>query len=377
MITKPGLNQNNNKSSFITESTEFFSARVKRIILEDKTYPEIFKEYGEWGSVGVIFFEDTKNPDPNINRENYAYPLFPYYKHFPLENEIVFVIKLSSYDIQGNPSSIVNYYVTPINIWNNTNHNAVPDNIYSNSDKLGNYFSERKIRSLFNFEGDVIIEGRWGNSIRFGSTTKNNLNQWSEVGTNGDPIIIIRNGDYVENKDSWIPTIEDINKDKSEIILTSTQKIPIEVSSNKYKSYNQYPTSPNNFKDSQIILSSNRILLNSKKDHILLNSKKSIGLSSIESINIDTKELSVDASKILLGNRQATEPILLGNKTVELLQKVFIALQELCTVLPTVGTPSPGTPNVAVAQSATKLGAILQQILPLLPTIKSKQNYTV
>ena len=73
---------------------------------------------------------------------------------------------------------------------------------------LGNYFTERlDIQPLLPFEGDTIIEGRFGNSIRFGATAieKEELPEeqsaYSTKGETGDPITIIRNGALVEEED--------------------------------------------------------------------------------------------------------------------------------------------------------------------------------
>ncbi len=56
-------------------------------------------------------------------------------------------------------------------------------------------------------------------------------------GTNGDPILIIRNGQGTQNEEGWVPTVEDINNDESSIYATSTQKIPLKASSTNYFSY--------------------------------------------------------------------------------------------------------------------------------------------
>jgi hypothetical protein len=52
------------------------------------------------------------------------------------------------------------------------------------------------IESILPFEGDYILEGRFGNTLRFGSTNKINTgeNFWSDSGKNGDPITILTNG---------------------------------------------------------------------------------------------------------------------------------------------------------------------------------------
>ena len=97
--------------------------------------------------------------------------------------------------------------------------------------ELGEYFNEKlDIQLLLPFEGDTIIEGRFGNSIRLGATAKEAREKtaYSTKGETGDPITIIRNGQYIEeDRDrGWEHTIENINTDDSSIILTSNQVFP-------------------------------------------------------------------------------------------------------------------------------------------------------
>ena len=93
----------------------------------------------------------------------------------------------------------------------------------------GYSFAEKDIKSLTPFEGDTIIESRFGQSIRFGSTTSvmRKFNHWSTAGNNGDPIMIIRNGQgKVSNPiDKFATTVEDINSDSTSIYLTAGQSI--------------------------------------------------------------------------------------------------------------------------------------------------------
>jgi hypothetical protein len=76
----------------------------------------------------------------------------------------------------------------------------------------------------------MILEGRFGNSIRFGSTNNSqeisNPNAWSDSGNTGDPITIIRNGQSSNlDEKGWLPTTERINEDASSIYLTSNQRL--------------------------------------------------------------------------------------------------------------------------------------------------------
>ena len=81
------------------------------------------------------------------------------------------------------------------------------------------------------FTGDVTLEGRWGNSIRFGSSVAGNKseNYWSTSNKQGDPIIIIRNGQGKQiSSEGWIPAVENINTDNSSIYLTAGQQIAVD-----------------------------------------------------------------------------------------------------------------------------------------------------
>ena len=394
--------------SLPTQDQGIFPARVIFILLNDKSQPTIFKEYGEWNSLGSIFFSILNNPNPSkdITSNSIAKPLFPNIKNYPLINEIVYIIALPNSNIQGDVNDLTYYYFQPINIWNSPHHNAIPDpinqNSIPNSQKrdyqqtsigavrrindggteidLGETFQEKtEIRSIQPFEGDIIYEGRWGQSIRFGSTVKgsNIINPWSNNSNDGDPITIIRNNQYKEDKEPWIPQIEDINKEGSSLYLTSNQIIPIEVSSKDYKSYSTPPTSPNKFQGEQIILNSGRLLFNAKQDSILLSSKKTINLNSNNSVNIDSPEFITNSKKVLLGSKDAKESVILGDRFLKDLRDLLNSLVSLGNSLSTpIGTPDPGGTNLFIPGPATKLSVQAQKMLSQLESYKSKVSKT-
>ena len=387
---------------------KIFAVRVKFCILDDKTRPDIFKKSGEWSSIGAVYFDsiNTPSPDPNFSKNNFALPLFPNNKTFPLENEVVYVISLPNNNIQSNVNDISYYYFQPINVWNSNHHNAIPDPILNSSlppsqqqdyqqtsggtvrrvtDKgteidLGNTFKEKlNIKSIQPFEGDVIYEGRWGQSFRFGSTVNNSAipNPWSRTGNNGDPILILRNGQYSDGKDPWIPQVEDINKDISAIYATSTQNIPIQVSSKNYNSYKNAPTSPDKFAGEQIILNSGRLLFNTKTDSILFSSKKTINLNSVEGVNVDSPRFVVNSKNIFLGDKNATEPVILGNTFLNDLRQLLNQLITLSTALQSpIGTPGPSAPNLIIAGPAQAMVINAQNMLNRINNYKSKVSKT-
>jgi hypothetical protein len=398
-----GINSTKSGNSKQSSGKGVFAGRVRYCVLDDKTEPNVFKDFGEWSSIGSIFYTRLGAPNPgNFATDNFARPLFPSNKNFPLENELVYIIALPSSNVQSNVSATSYYYFQPINIWGSTHHNAIPDPIngeelpaaqqsdYQQTEAgavrrvtdggteidLGDTFQERlDIRNLQPYEGDIFHEGRWGQSIRFGSTVKdaNIPNPWSDSGENGDPITIIRNGQTEEDQDPWIPILENINEDKSSIYLTSTQDLPIDVSSNDYSSYQTQPIGASTYNGNQIILNSGRLLFNSKDDSILLSSFKTINLNSKDSINLDSPETIIQSKKVLLGDKYATEPVILGDKFLTDFKDLCNKIVSLSNALATpIGSGPPYAINGAIPAPATQTLASAQKMIGRIEQYKSK-----
>jgi len=358
---------NSNKNGILgkllsKQANSLRAVRVTSIVL-DELHPR-FIELGEWNGLGTIEYEDVLTPKVTTNT---AKPLLGNNKNYPLINEIVYLLSLPNNNMGDTTASTTSYYINIISLWNHPHHNAFPTdpNILPSEQQqdyiqtelgsfrritdqsseiyLGKTFVEKSdIHPLLPFEGDIITEGRWGNSIRLGSTviTKTNepigLNNWSTTGSSGDPIIILRNGQGTQLGDEgWIPFTENINHDSSSIYLTSTQKIPLEAASTNYNSYTNYtPVSPNKYSGKQVIINSGRLVFNSNTDHILLSSALTIGFNSVKGFNFDTKtNFIVNASSIKLGSKDATEPMLKGNLLITELQSLLYQLTVLTTAL--------------------------------------------
>lgn len=419
--------QNNQDRSKFDNKTQFViqPVRVRFTFLDieniRQNYSKLYDEYGGYNSLSGILFDSFTSPTPpsedgNVDNllENYSFakPLFPNMRQVPLLNEIAYVVSFPSVDTQDPTFIDLNrtdyYYFLPINLWNTTHQNGFPDplvqwnqeesskpkiNSYTNAQagasqnttepedndiNLGNTFSEKEsIKNLQPYEGDIIYEGRWGQSIRFGSTVLNK-NPWSNQGTNGDPIFMLVNGQSQTQTQPWIPTNEDINEDLSSIYATSTQQVPINVASTNYDSYpSDPPTSPNQYTENQIIINSGRLLFNSKTDHILLTSGKSVNINALTSVNIDTEDVYIQSNKIYLGSKEANEPLLLGNSTVDVLQELIDTLNSFASVCKTVvGVPA-GVPLATLNSIAAATQVSLKKISTDLKTITSKDNFTI
>ncbi|WP_286984179.1 hypothetical protein [Haliea sp.] len=389
------------------------AVRVKDIVL-DQTHPR-FEELGAYAAIGTIEFADITIPTEKANKGDVkvARPLFINEKHFPVPNEIVYLVKgLPTTSTQEDVDNTILYYITVVNIWNHPHHNALPApqdsrassdrksynqaeagsfNIVNEEGEVdffsGNFegqFVEREnIHPLQPFIGDIIKEGRWGNSIRLGSTVKGASNSWSSTGQDGDPITIFRNGQNVDaDNRGFIPIPEDVNKDQSSIYLTSTQKLPLKINSDiEFGSYEddnsvEIPKKQDQYSDSQIILNSGRLVFNAKNDHILLSADKSININSAGSVNIDAFTniiLSSDGVQLGVG---ADESLVLGDTLVSFLETF---LNNLSIFLNTGAAPAAngGGPIASLNSAAVAFSSQLSTQISDLRTLLSTQNKTI
>lgn len=248
-----------------TPGTTFLLGRVTHVVrgpfLAGTKVPD--KYYKDSTSLGEITFQlissvqsSTLDSAGNVT----AKPFFAGFKQYPIQNELVYLVPGPSTEMNESRGSRSYYYLPPFNLWNASHHNAFPDlgdysayvnskdRTYENTNRLNQStnlsatgsltfpldpdFTEKpNIKSLRQFAGDVTVEGRWGNSIRLGSTSLNaqDENYWSKNSTPGNPITIIRNGQGKPSDDiPWIPTVENINRDPSSIYLTQGQQINID-----------------------------------------------------------------------------------------------------------------------------------------------------
>lgn len=237
-----------------------------------------------------------------------CYPLNPNSRHIPILGEQVYVVVANSDDASASSQSTRNYYMSVVGLQKNVNHNALPSLTNSEGTPTPNFsqvsngipiqsstdnkidfgigfVEDSSISQLQPFLGDVIHEGRFGQSIRFGYTPQNtkqsdnkikgvvNEPSWTST-TPESPVTIIRNGGQSNGYNKFV--IEDINEDDSSIWLGSKQKIGLK-SSNNF-TLGVIPTGT--YKNPQIILNSDRVVINSKSDSVLISGDKSVNVST-------------------------------------------------------------------------------------------------
>jgi hypothetical protein len=239
-------------------------ARVKKVVLGAKiTDSQPDPDYKSEKDLGAITYELLYSGKDNISggtkSMKLAYPIYGFLRQYPLVGEIVLLVSGPSADLNDSSQNQDLYYFPPFSLFNSIHANAFPNmkeysdyvrrqlvgsknTVYDFSSfslPMGATFVEQSdVKSLRPFEGDTILQGRWGQSIRFGSTVPGlkSISPWS-VGKTGDnsqsgnPITIISNSQkkYITQTEKQSPTtVEDINRDGSSIYLTSTQNIMID-----------------------------------------------------------------------------------------------------------------------------------------------------
>jgi hypothetical protein len=381
---------NNTKQS----SSTSIIGRVIDIIL-DENHPK-YQEIGLGTSgIGIVFIENVGRD--NIGTAKMVKPYFPNIKNYPLVNEFVYCFYLPTPTLSSNSDLKREYYYLPnFGLWNTPHFNALPPFVQTPSQPSQNngyqqveagavnitstqpntlspdspinpsqntFVEKPNIHPLMPFAGDNIYEGRFGNSLRFGSTAKSKStykNNWSENGNNGDPITILRNGQPQNvSQDGWIPTTENISNDLSSVYLTSYQKIPFSIANENFISYTNKPITPSQFSSPQIIANADRVVINAKKDSVLISGEKAVGLSSNESINIESNQIYLEGNDVRLGSKNASQSVLKGDDTVDYLKIILTELQNISEALKSIqdwpgGAPIPNPAMLTVATVASQ-----------------------
>ena len=362
--------------------------RVLDIIL-DEEHPEYERKGGAKSINGVFFrYQNSITSEDTSNNLKFAYQGTGQIKTVPVIGEIV--------EIVSNPTSNKTqlaqvktlYYSKIVNIWNNPNCNTYLD-VYSNQtldiSKNGEFTEESTINPIKSAIGDIQIEGRQGQSLRF-TGAKGSANNFIDDTNKGKPVILISNG-QIETEDGFTTISEDINKDASSLYFLSDHKVELKQASTRRKSYDDAPIEADQFKGNQVIVNSGRIFFNAKTNDIQLSSKDSIGLNSKESINLDSdKYICFDSPKILLGEKARTapdsnkEPVLLGNQTELLLDTLLNMLKDMSKDMAKAktvdGKPIPNL-NKRGIQMQPIINALQRQINPTGPSrLKSKKVFT-
>ncbi len=352
--------------------------RVVNVVLDENN--TLYDAQGNKLPIGSITYQDINTPVDKEAVLPHAYPLSSAVKHFPFVNEIVVIVTGPTPDFQENSSEVLNYYSSVLNIWGSTHHNALPTQGVDFQFPIGKNIPELKdINPLYPFPGDVIVQGRQGQSIRMGGY-RTEKNPWTEVSNNGKPITIIRNG-QIKTKNGIDSIVEDIDKDVNSIYMMSDHKVPLTSANTKRKSYNTEPKTADQYKGNQVVINGGRLYFNAKEESILLSAKESVGLNA-KTLNLDaTDYFCVDAKKILLGEKARTaspsvqQPVVLGKQLENWLGALLDTLSSVADAMSTASAVGAG-PVTQLNATGPALKATVQSLKAQFKIFQSKKVFT-
>lgn len=365
------------------------------------------KNYSLIGQIRFRFLKSQVNEDKNSL--SWAKPLENTgILEYPLMNEIVIVGKYRDeyyYTRKLNTNSTVNSNAifSAENVagreGKNINTYAGEDGKYNGPESkmnfsggadytgiLGSYFKfNPKIRTLRLFEGDTVLQSRFGSSIRFGAydfnrANDNGLGEYEDKG--GNPMVLIRNRQapikLQQGQTGKGYTIEDINKDGSSIHMTSGKTVSGFAPTTTTGMINVTKGVPfPRFNGDQIVFNSDRLVFSAKANEMFFFSKKLIGITTDQILSLNSYGnttitankgiITLNAPKIYLNfNKDGAndQPVLLGRTTVLwmyalcdwLLLSVNTQIQTLTTLIlfakthihkSAAGPTSPPLPTIA------------------------------
>ncbi len=211
--------------------------------------------------VGKIRFKDVGNaffftPKAESELVTVAWPLNRGISQYPVPGEQVLIFEAFGDIKLPNVGAMqkLHFYASPISATHNPTYNQQPFVMTSTKTiekgtKIPISVAEKRFekqlqdkqkfregsdtkiyKQLTPYEGDFIVQGRNGNTLRLSSTGKTAEKDeapWKSYGQTGDPITILRvSTDNTTNPDDQY-TKEDINKDAGSIYMCSSQNVEL------------------------------------------------------------------------------------------------------------------------------------------------------
>jgi len=384
-ILGPVVNQINRGKADEGELAEV----IKVYSTEDQLEESPVDDEPDYKLIGAIRFRKIYSQQ-NLSDDQLmiAYPLNLNIVDFPIRGETVFIQKI--YDKF--------YYTDRVNIYNNPNNassigssqkfnvgkikksqktldtaeSEVVEN-KENSDEvfLGDYFKPNfNIRSLIPNEGDTLIQGRFGNTIRLGSvdnapTIKLRAGQISdfEKFDEGDALI-----EELSEKAVNTSLEENINLDASSMWMTTDETVRLTPAT--LEDSNIYPTevAPAEFSGKQIILNSGRLIFNSKEDGILGFSNGPIDFSTLNTFGVSAKQgLNLYSPIMNIGRESQTKNISLASNQVTLIATDG----NVSAFANNINLFGDGTRDASPAVRGTELRAVLEEMIEVMKTTTS------
>ena len=295
---------------------ELEPAEVKSVLLDESVDQFPKDENGDpnflyYGAIDASYIVNrNKEENPIFDRAGYIFPLDPNIRDYPLKGESVVLVNHRN----------KTYYSRRLNYFNNPNSNIQyrisDDNDHTQEPELlkfKEFQPTNRIRHVRSKEGEIVYEGRFGHSIKFGQE-------------NNNPNIKIRAGqreDQILGKKE--PVYENINKDKSSIYLSTEGEHTV---TNENKKFFNYKKGGN-----QIILNSDNLCFNARSGETVINANKSILLQA-DKVKIN----AVKGGTIQMGDPRAPMlPTVNGEKLMEFQSNIIGILAGIQSIFVSVG----------------------------------------
>ena len=335
---QPGFPKSNLKVAQMVKSI----VDSKQTIYHDTEPMEVSKVIKNGSSNhGAVIGTFINNPNQEILGE-VVLPLTPHITAIPLIGEQVVVIEYNNQ----------HYYTSIIARKNNVNENSIPglSGDYQTDATYGKTFERKRIKNIYVNEGEIVFEGRFGNTIKFGCNYKNN-----------SPNIRIRAGQDPEADTSSVVK-ENINKDGSSIYLSTDETINLPAMKIKGTSRN---FSQQRISGKSIVMNSDKLFLNARDGNI--------NLRSSENVTIQGGEVFIHAGKrgtIKLGDPSSFFiPTLRTDVITDLFKDLIASIQEGFTAIGKATNP-PG-----LLSAAKDIAKIVGDRVPNIVDIVQNEKY--
>ena len=395
----------------------FYLQFVPGVVVDISATPTGMASFSQYENLGTILakphiVEGRKKDKLNVDMNDRYYPLLRGMYELPALGDPVLLCTIGG----------INYYLGPLNTKNMVNFND--DNLYKpetsffKKDEEGNIrrskgesrnFKKVKFQRLGKIpneeledqtainetHGDMMFEGRHGNSIRIGSRDvnpyiimsnarptkafKESLGDGSIFSITEKGSLAQHFGDYIRHIDI-VKTQEELTSSTKEKVvgftLASDSVLPDDEPQKRFMSslVSSVNGTPENTdiiyeygkldKQNQMLLHSDRITINSKLDDLFLSSNKDIHIGTKRHLTISTNEdLIIESENTYLGNPNVEgkemDKMVLGSVVQEALNGIIDLIKEI-TINTQLGPQSP-MPLPSESTVKEKIKAILSK----------------
>jgi len=234
-----------------------------------------------------------------------------------------------------------------------------------------NIFTPLKIQNLQMNPGDTLLQGRFGNVIRFSSDQKN---------TAFSSNIKISTGQlYNETDLSVLQKLEDnseatveqnINSDASSIYLTENETVDLSIELVSKVLPGRLLANRSEFSGAQVIVNSDNVVMNARVNDVHLVASQNINLTA-------KRRITLEAPIINLGDRTASQAIIKGDIFMEVFKILLVSLKTFAERCSDVTAPNPLSKIQELELAAESLKTQINVlVLPFLSDTLSKRNYT-